>query len=165
MLRNREQLEIVADSEAWAKLRSLPTVQQGWKVLQEQYNNGSLALAGQVMETEENKELVALVGDAFSDEVFCYGDDGWADLFELYQAAYSATQYQPVIAQIDGKAAGRSAQPPALARALAAGQTPRVDQRPCTSSSASRCPTPGGPKSRSSAWRHSRSKWRKRSPT
>ncbi len=120
MLRNREQLEIVADSEAWAKLRSLPTVQQGWKALQEQYNNGSLASLRQVMETEENKELVALVGDAFSDEVFCYGDDGWADLFELYQAAYSATQYQPVIAQIDGKAAGRSAQDLQLRAVLAA---------------------------------------------
>ena len=33
MLRNREQIEIIGKSKAWARLNSLPVVQMGWKKL------------------------------------------------------------------------------------------------------------------------------------
>ncbi len=105
MLRNKEQLDLVANSRAWAKLWAMPSVQQAWKIVQDQYNTptGSLSTLRQLMQTEENKDLVALFGDAFSDEVFCYGDDGWADLFDLYQETYAGMQYQPLLDQLNHK--------------------------------------------------------------
>ena len=111
LLRNKEQLDIVARSRAWDKLWSLPSVQTAWKTVQDQYNNpaGGLASVRQVMQAEENQELLALIGDAFSDEVFCYGDDAWADLFGLYQEVYAANQYQPLIAQLHHEASERPA--------------------------------------------------------
>ncbi len=118
MLRNKEQLDLVANSRAWAKLWAMPSVQQAWKVVQDQYNTptGSLSTFRQLMQTEENQELVALIGDAFSDEVFCYGDDGWADLFDLYQEAYAGMQYQPLLDQLhhqagDGPSQGNPIRP------------------------------------------------------
>ena len=112
MLRNKEQLDLVADSRAWAKLWAMPSVQQAWTAVQREYNSpvGSLAALHQLMQDPDNQDLVALVGDAFSDEVFCYGDDGWADLFDLYQQVNSATQFQPILDQLDHKAGGRTSE-------------------------------------------------------
>ena len=110
MLRNKEQLNLVANSRAWAKLWALPSVQQAWTAVQTQYNdpNGNMAAFRQLMQAQENQDLLALLGDAFSDEVFCYGDDGWADLYGLYQEGYTAMQYAPLLDQLDPKAGGRS---------------------------------------------------------
>ena len=110
MLRNKEQVDLVADSKAWAKLWSLPSVQQGWKAFQDQYKNGSLAQFRQLMEADENKDLVALLKDAASDEIFCYGDDSWGGVMQLYGEAYGAMQYGPAAAQLEGNTGGRSQQ-------------------------------------------------------
>jgi hypothetical protein len=112
MLRNQEQVELVVKSQAWAKLWALPSVQQAWKSVEAEYKNpgGSLSAFRQFLQADENKELVAMLEDAASDEVFCYGDDSWVGFFSLYQEAYSAMQYQPALAQLEGTANGRSQQ-------------------------------------------------------
>ncbi len=107
MLRNREQYEAVANSRAWARLWSLPAVQQAWKAFQ-QNSKTQLDELRHIFDTEDNKELLALLGDASSDEIFVYGDDSWVGFLDLYQKAYSASQYQPVVAQLNGAAGGRS---------------------------------------------------------
>src|SRR5689334_16606068 len=44
-LRNREQVQIIARSKAWARLRELPAVQAAWKQIQDQYNQEEGKLA------------------------------------------------------------------------------------------------------------------------
>ena len=110
MLRNKEQVDIVAKSRAWAKIWSMPSVQQGWKYLEGEYKQagGSLAAVRQALEAEDNKELVALFADMASNEIFTYGDNSWIGFFDLYQDAYSTVQFQPVTAQLEGKTGDRS---------------------------------------------------------
>ncbi len=107
MLRNKEQYEAVANSRAWAKLWSLPAVQQGWEAFQ-QNSKKQLDELRRIFDTDDNKELLALLGDASSDEIFVYGDDTWVGFLDLFQQVYAASRSQPVIAQLDGTAGGRS---------------------------------------------------------
>jgi hypothetical protein len=104
MLRNKEQVDLVAKSEAWAKLWSLPAVQQWWKNYHEMFNQSW----SQFLSDNDNKDLVALLQDAASDEVFCYGDDSWVGFMQLYGEVYGAMQYGPAAAQIEGNPGGRS---------------------------------------------------------
>src|SRR5262249_41116842 len=43
-------------------------------------------------EDKDNKALVELVGEAFSDEVFFYGGSGWGELLSLYGRVNNASQ-------------------------------------------------------------------------
>jgi hypothetical protein len=103
MLRNKEQVDVFAKSRAWAKLWSMPSVQEGWKNLEGEYKRpgGKLAVLRQLLDDDDNKELLALFGDMASDEIFTYGDDTWVGFFDLYQDAYSTMQYQPLVAKLE----------------------------------------------------------------
>jgi hypothetical protein len=70
MLRNREQVEAVAHSRAWAKLKELPAVQMALQQLQA---DPRLAQVREVFETPENRQLLAMLGDMVSHEIFIYG--------------------------------------------------------------------------------------------
>jgi hypothetical protein len=111
MLRNKEQLDLVAKSRAWAKVLSMPSVKQGWEYLEGEYKRpgGKLAVVRQLLDDEDNQELVALLGDMTSNELFTYGDNSWVGFFDLYQDAYSTMQYQPLTAQIAGETGDRNA--------------------------------------------------------
>ncbi len=78
MLRNREQVEIVAGSRAWAKFKTLPVVQDAWSQIEAQWTDGNLAGARQLLSLPENEQLLDLVKEMFSDEVFIYGDPQFA---------------------------------------------------------------------------------------
>jgi len=111
-LRNREQIEIVARSKAWARLQELPAYQMAWQMVQAQYHQEGGQLAGlrQLYEQPENRELVALVREAVSDEVFCYAGESWADVLELAQeVSSSSTRFQPLLAQLQGRRDPKSA--------------------------------------------------------
>jgi hypothetical protein len=103
-LRTREQLDAFAKSQAWAKLWSLPLVQAGWKEVVKQYNEegGNLAGLRRFYDQPENKELVQLLGDALSNEVFCFGNNGWADLLDLLGQINRANQMAQLEAAIEG---------------------------------------------------------------
>jgi hypothetical protein len=105
MLRNKEQVDAFAKSRAWAKVWSMPSVQQGWKYLVGEYTRpgGKLAVLRQLLDDEDNQELLALFGDMASDEIFTYGDNTWVGFFDLYQDAYSTMQYQPLAAKLAGE--------------------------------------------------------------
>ena len=111
MLRNKEQVDAVAKSRAWAKVWSMPSVKQGWEYLEGEYKRpgGKLAVVRQILDDEDNQELLALLGDMTSNEIFTYGDNSWVGFFDLYQDAYSTMQYQPLTAQIAGETGDRNA--------------------------------------------------------
>jgi hypothetical protein len=111
MLRNKEQVDLVANSRAWAKIWSMPSVVQGRKYLEKEYKRpgGSFAVVRQLLDDEDNQELVALLTDMVSDEIFTYGDNSWIGFFDLYQDAYSTMQYQPLTAKIEGETGDRDA--------------------------------------------------------
>jgi hypothetical protein len=112
MLRNKEQVDVVAKSRAWAKLWSLPSVQQAWTAVRGEYNKegGNLAGLRDFFNQADNKELLAFLADAASDEIFTYGDDSWLGFLELAQRLNSSRQSGPATALFSGKAGGRSAQ-------------------------------------------------------
>jgi hypothetical protein len=105
MLRNKEQVDAFAKSRAWAKVWSMPSVQQGWKYLEGEYKRpgGKLAVLRQLLDDEDNQELLALFSDMASGEIFTCGDNTWVGFFDLYQDAYSTMQYQPLAAKLAGE--------------------------------------------------------------
>jgi hypothetical protein len=105
MLRNREQVQIIAHSKAWARLRELPAFQLAWKQVQDQYNQdeGKLAVLRKLYEQPENRDLVAMLRDAVANEVFFYGASSCSDFTELALQSYGAIRYGPLLAPLEGK--------------------------------------------------------------
>jgi len=81
--RNGEQIKIIAESNAWKKLMNMPSVQMGLGMLEDQLENEDNEQAAQakaVLENPQVKDLLGLLAEMFSDDVFCYGS---ADLGEV----------------------------------------------------------------------------------
>jgi hypothetical protein len=96
-LRMKEQLDIVLASKAWAKLVSLPAVQQGLQMAHMQMqNNPQAGMAMQMLEQPENKQLVKLLGDMVSQEVFVYGDSSWGTFIRILTESNSSMQFAPL---------------------------------------------------------------------
>ena len=102
-LRNREQLEAITNSRAWAKLMSVPAVKQYLAMVEtELKNNKELAEFKKHLEAPENKELVDLLTEMVSDEVFTVGGDNWSDLLQLITHINNA-RYSPFLELVQGK--------------------------------------------------------------
>ncbi len=87
-MRMKEEVEIVANSKAWQKFTDIPAVKQAW--------GGATALylfyvQPNITGGEENQQLLALVGDLFSHEIFIYGDQHSVDDYALYMSQLSNT--------------------------------------------------------------------------
>jgi hypothetical protein len=94
LLRNREQFEAVVHSNAWARLKALPLVQQGLRQFDKEFSaKGKMAPLYHFHQQPENRELLALLGDMVSDEVFIYGNETWAGFTELAQDVYWSAQF------------------------------------------------------------------------
>ena len=106
-LRMKEQFDAVAKSRAWAKIWVMPSVQMAWKMIEKEYQRGQLAPLRDFFAKDENKELLDLLVDAGSHELFVYGSDSWVGFLELVQRVVSAVQFEPIKAQITGNAGGR----------------------------------------------------------
>src|SRR5262249_31607609 len=92
MLRNKEQIEIIAKSNAWNKLWNLPIVQMGWKQLENEYKSGNLAEVRKFFEQAENKEMLDVLGDAVSNEIFVSGSENWVSFLTLAMRLNGAIQ-------------------------------------------------------------------------
>jgi hypothetical protein len=102
-LRMKEQLDIVLKSNAWAKLKSLPAVQQGLQFVHAQMqSNPQAGMAMGMLEQPENKQLLKLLGDMISSEVFIYGDNTWGPVVKAMTEANSANQFAPLSAMLAG---------------------------------------------------------------
>ncbi len=106
MLRNREQIEAIARSKAWARLNALPLVQQLWKAAGEQLRQpGSpLAQAWQLYQRPENQQLVQLLIDMGSEEVFVYGGSSFVDFADLVTHFGGSMNLNSAFLQMSGQA-------------------------------------------------------------
>lgn len=104
-LRLREQVEIVGHSKAWAKLTSLPSVQLAWQFAQLGLHQpgGPGDQLHQFLAQPENRELLDVVVDALSNEMFCYGDAHAADFTEIILRTIGALQYSSMIADLHSR--------------------------------------------------------------
>ena len=93
-LRLKEQIDIVAASNAWQKFRSIPSVAMVWQMADAQINNpnGPAAMPLQLMQLPENQQLLQMLGDMFSHEIVVYGGPKVGDCLELFQLVNAAQQ-------------------------------------------------------------------------
>jgi hypothetical protein len=104
-LRGKEQYDLVMQSNAWKKLKNMPTVQMGMMFLQFQLSDpqSPVAQAKEMLEAPENQELVALLADMAGEEMFVYGSADYLDLIELFQTINTNNQFAPIIAAMQGQ--------------------------------------------------------------
>ena len=85
-LRTKEQLDAVLRSRAFAKIKQHPLVQMGIAQVMAQWESPQLPqveIAKQLLEQPDNQELVALLQDAVSHEIFVAGDKNASKLLQL----------------------------------------------------------------------------------
>jgi hypothetical protein len=94
-LRWGEQVEIIAHSNAWAKLTNLQAVQMAWQFVQMGINRpgGPADQYREFMAEPENQQLRDLIGDAFSHEVVIYGDQKATDFIDVAQRTFNAMRF------------------------------------------------------------------------
>jgi hypothetical protein len=115
-LNGGEQIEIIGNSNAWQKFKSIPSVAMIWQMAEAQINdpNGPAAIPLQMMQLPENQQLLQMLGDMFSGEVVFYGGPKTIDCIKLYSALNAANTY----AKLEAGAAGAEARRDAQARHL-----------------------------------------------
>src|SRR5262249_45948136 len=107
MLRNREQIEAIGKSKAWAKLWNLPVVQMGWVKVREEWEkpagaHGPLGLVREFYAQPENKELVEVLADMVSHEVFVSGGEKFTRFAELASILAAESRFGPAFAKLAG---------------------------------------------------------------
>src|SRR5205823_6253900 len=103
MLHSRAQWQAMVQSRAWAKLAALPAVQTARQKIQaELKEGGSLAQFYQVYQQPENQQLLELLGDMVSEEVFLYGGPSWVGFLDLAGQLNAAQSYGPLLALLSG---------------------------------------------------------------
>lgn len=110
MLRNREQVEAIAKSKAWAKLMDLPAVKLARKRIEDQLANPDpqTAMVLEFLKQPENQELVEVLGDAVSDEIFVYGGSSWVDFINLFQQTSNAVRFGSALEQFKPENRGKN---------------------------------------------------------
>jgi hypothetical protein len=105
MLRNREQIEAILHSNAWAKIMKMPAVQMGLAAYRAQVDSpdSELAKVDAVLKNPEIQKILGLLADMGSDEVFIYGDKNFVDFVELFQKINGAQSLGPLEALLGGK--------------------------------------------------------------
>jgi hypothetical protein len=109
MLRNREQIEAIKKSKAWAKVVDMPVVQWALSMYNAQAQTPGSAPAQfeAALANPEGQKVVALLADMASDEIFVYGDKKFVDLVHLFQVVNAAQSFGPAMAHLNGQAEGR----------------------------------------------------------
>jgi hypothetical protein len=104
MLRNREQIEAIGKSKAWAKLWNMPVVKMAWGKVQEEWKNpaGPLGAAAKFYAEPENQELVEVLADMVSHEVFLSGGEKLTSFAELAVILNSSMRFGPAFAKLAG---------------------------------------------------------------
>src|SRR5262249_43570329 len=97
-LHNREQIEAIIKSKAWAKLRDLPAVQLAIKKANEELTKagGPLEKFNVFRKQPENEQLLELLGDMFSHEIFVYGTEDTSSFFDLAGQINGAVMFAPL---------------------------------------------------------------------
>jgi len=103
-LRNKEQAEAVYKSNAYKKFRELQSVRDGLKMLHDELEKAGTPLSAihKALEQKENKDLLDILIDAVSHEIFCYGGAGWGDLVTAALKANNSQSMAPLEAALSG---------------------------------------------------------------
>lgn len=92
-LKNREQIEAVLESNAWKKLMAIPVVQMGWMQAQTQWQfptNPQVKAVKKWVDSSDGQDLVKLLKEMGSEEVFVYGDSSLATVANVLMEMNSA---------------------------------------------------------------------------
>lgn len=124
MLRNREQWQSLAQSRAWARLKSLPVTQMLWQRAQAELNKpgGPAAQFQRFYAAAENRQLLDLLADMLSEEVFVYGGSNFNEVAELVRSLSGMPRLQRFyirMATSQGRSDANKAQIQALLDTLA----------------------------------------------
>ena len=121
-----EQIKAIGQSRAWVRLKAMPVVQMALGLYQIQ-----LAMADSIpariqaaLDNPEGQKTLDLLGEMFSDEVFCCGDRGIIDLAELNRKVTGAGNIAKSIQQ---QAKGQANDPEAAAKLLTSGLVDHLD--------------------------------------
>ena len=103
-MRLGEQVKIVAESRAWAKLKDMPSVKDGLKMIEKEMSKSGNPAAGlqSALEHPAVKDLVGLLGDMFSHDAFILGDQHYPDFLTLAVEISDSVQYGSMVMQITG---------------------------------------------------------------
>ena len=105
-LRMQEQYQAFVGSKAFAALRQLPVVQMGTGFVSLMWNNPSDERVAQIktaLQQPENKELLAMLLDAVSHEIFVCGGEGYADVVRLLNDVNRARRKAQIQALREGR--------------------------------------------------------------
>jgi hypothetical protein len=102
ILRGKEQLDLFYNSKAYKALRSLPLVKQAWEMAQKDLakDDGPIGMYKKFVEDKDNKELVDLLTEGASDELFIYLGKSWGDAIRLAMAINNAQSWAPLTAAL-----------------------------------------------------------------
>jgi len=105
-LRLHEQLDIVAKSKAWERLKNLPVVQMGYGFFQMSFYapGGPGDQVRDFLAQPENKELIDLVCDSVSSEIVMFGDRSSADFTDIALRTMNAVRYGSMMARAESGA-------------------------------------------------------------
>ena len=105
MMRTREQFDALANSNAWAKIKAMPSVQMALAAYQMQsaMPGGRAAQVKAALENPETRKVVDFVTDMASNEMFVYGGDDFVDFLELFQDVVGAMRYGPAVLEATGR--------------------------------------------------------------
>ena len=110
MLRNREQVELVANSNFWQRLIEWEVTQQavmGFN-MQMRRSGGELQQILQLLEQPENQQAVELIKEMVSTEMFCYGNKQMVGTASLAAEAIGVLRYGSMMYQLTGRDSGLS---------------------------------------------------------
>jgi hypothetical protein len=100
-----EQCRILADSRAWARLKSLPA----YKLLQEKTdealkhpNAAQLKQFLDALHQPENHQLLETLRDMCSTEIFTYGGKSFVDFSDILVQVFGAMRYGPALENLTG---------------------------------------------------------------
>lgn len=85
-VKNQEQIEAIANSNAWKKFMSIPVVQMGWMQAQTQWQfptQPELVAFKNWFDSEEGQDVFGLSKEMFAEEFFVYGDGSVTTLLQV----------------------------------------------------------------------------------
>ncbi len=105
MMRCGEQIQAIADSRAWAKLMDMPAVQQGFAMYKIQAANPDSG-PGQfetALKNPETQELLAMLIDMSSEDMFLYGGKDFVGTMTLIQEVANTMRFGPIMVEATGQ--------------------------------------------------------------
>lgn len=102
-MRLEEQYNKFIKSRAYDRLYNMPSVQLGLNLLQAQYRSKTFAPLRDFLKKKANKDLVDLLQDAGTQEIFAYSDPALIESFALIQEISNDVRFAQMRAGIAGE--------------------------------------------------------------